>query len=212
MKSLLINLYQPNSCVFRTQTRFGLDRLYCSIIFSIVHKTNWMSHVIQLIYPRTKVKNQHPPPIIKNVYVFLRYAHPNTEIFLFFSCIIQKRLAGFEMHIQRVVELVWYEQNEIKIKHTQNRVKQTLKQMWMTKRDGYMIYRYTTVHVRFPLVFSGVRVTRSLVLCVCCAYHCLSFCTVSFSHCVVCSSSIYGLWLHLLYLQTLLMQCLSYMI
>jgi hypothetical protein len=41
----------------------------------------------------------------------------------------QKRLAGFEMHIQRVVELVWYEQNEIKIKHTQNRVKQTLKQM-----------------------------------------------------------------------------------
>jgi hypothetical protein len=63
--------------------------------------------------------------------------------------------------------------------------------MWMTKRDGYMIYRYTTVHARFPLVFSGVRVTRSLVVCVCCAYHCLSFCTVSFSHCVVCSSSIY---------------------
>jgi len=33
----------------------------------------------------------------------------------------------------------------------------------MTKRDGYIIYRYSTVHSRFPLVFNGVRVTRSLV-------------------------------------------------
>jgi hypothetical protein len=32
----------------------------------------------------------------------------------------------------------------------------------------------------------------------------LSFCTFSFGHCVVCSSSIYGLWLSLWYLQTLL--------
>jgi hypothetical protein len=39
------------------------------------------------------------------------------------------------------------------------------------------------------LVFSGVRVTRSLVLYV--LYPCLSFCTFSFGHCVVCSSSIY---------------------
>jgi hypothetical protein len=68
----------------------------------------------------------------------------------------QKRLSGFEMHIQCVVELVWYEQNQIKIiKHTQNWVKQTLTQMWMTKKDGYMIYRYTTVHARFPLVLVG---------------------------------------------------------
>jgi hypothetical protein len=42
--------------------------------------------------------------------------------------------------------------------------------------------------------FSGVRVTRSLVLCVCFIDHCLSFCTFSFDHCVVCSS-IYGFWL-----------------
>ena len=40
--------------------------------------------------------------------------------------------------------------------------------------------------------FSGVRVTRSFVLCVCFVDHCLSFCTVSFGHCVVCSASIYG--------------------
>ena len=39
--------------------------------------------------------------------------------------------------------------------------------------------------------FSGVRVTRSLVLCVCFVDRCLSFCTFSFGHCVVWSSSIY---------------------
>ena len=55
----------------------------------------------------------------------------------------------------------------------------------------------------FP-VFSGVRVTRSLVLYVCFVDRCLSFCTFSFGHCVVCSSSIYGFWLPLWYLQTLL--------
>jgi hypothetical protein len=42
-----------------------------------------------------------------------------------------------------------------------------------------------------PPVFSGVHVTRSLVLCVCFVDHCLSFCPFSFGHCVVCSSSIY---------------------
>ena len=55
-----------------------------------------------------------------------------------------------------------------------------------------------------PPVFSGVRVTRSLVLYVCFVDRCLSFCTFSFGHCVVCSSSIYGFWLSLWYLQTLL--------
>jgi hypothetical protein len=39
-------------------------------------------------------------------------------------------------------------------------------------------------------IFSGVRVTRSLVLCVCFVDRCLTFCTFSFAHCVVCSSSI----------------------
>ena len=58
-------------------------------------------------------------------------------------------------------------------------------------------------HRSSPLVFSGVRVTRSLVLCVCFVDRCLSFCTFSIGHCVVCPS-IYGLWLPLWYLQTLL--------
>jgi len=39
--------------------------------------------------------------------------------------------------------------------------------------------------------FSGVRVTRSLVVCVCFIDRCLSFYSFSFGHCVVCSS-IYG--------------------
>ena len=48
-------------------------------------------------------------------------------------------------------------------------------------------------HLGSPPVLSGVRVTRSLVLCVCFVDRCLSFCTFSFGHCVVCSSSTYDL-------------------
>ena len=50
-------------------------------------------------------------------------------------------------------------------------------------------------HLSSLPVFSGVRVTRSLVLCVCFVDRRLSFCTFSFGHYIVCSSSIYGLWL-----------------
>jgi len=59
-------------------------------------------------------------------------------------------------------------------------------------------------HLSSHPVFSWVRVTRSLVLCVYFLDLCLSFCTFSFGHCTVCSSSIYGFWLPLWYLQTLL--------
>ena len=52
--------------------------------------------------------------------------------------------------------------------------------------------------------FSRVRVTRSLALCVCFVDRCLSFCSFSFGHCVVCPSYIYKLWLPLWYIQTLL--------
>jgi hypothetical protein len=55
-----------------------------------------------------------------------------------------------------------------------------------------------------PPVFSGVRVTLSLVLYIYFVDRCLSFCTFSFGHCVFCSSSIYGFWSPLWYLQTLL--------
>jgi len=43
-----------------------------------------------------------------------------------------------------------------------------------------------------------------LELCVCFVDRCLSFNTFTFGHCVVCSSSIYGFWLPLWYLQTLI--------
>ena len=46
-----------------------------------------------------------------------------------------------------------------------------------------------------PPVFSEVRVTRFLVLCVCFVDRCLSLRPFSFGHCVVCPSSIYGFWL-----------------
>jgi len=46
-------------------------------------------------------------------------------------------------------------------------------------------------HLSSPPVFSGVHVTRSLALYVCFEDRCLSFCSFSFGHCVVCFSSIY---------------------
>jgi hypothetical protein len=70
-------------------------------------------------------------------------------------------------------------------------------------RQIYVIIIRSWVH---PLVNSGFPVTQSLVLCVLCFVdRCLSFCTFSFGHCVVCSYSIYGFWLllPLWYLQTL---------
>ena len=46
-------------------------------------------------------------------------------------------------------------------------------------------------HMSSPPVFSGVRSCYSIFGFICMFfYHCLSFCTFSFSHCVVCSSSI----------------------
>ena len=63
---------------------------------------------------------------------------------------------------------------------------------------------YSSRAPEFSVCFSGVRVTRSLVLFVCFVDRCLSFCTFTFGHYVVCPSSIYGFWLPLWYLQTLL--------
>jgi len=50
----------------------------------------------------------------------------------------------------------------------------------------------------FNSIFTG-----SLVLW-CFVYRYLSFCTFSFGYCGICSSSIHGFWLPLLYLQTIL--------
>jgi hypothetical protein len=61
---------------------------------------------------------------------------------------------------------------------------------------------YSSGAPEFTPGFSGVHVIPSLVLYVCFVDCCLYFCTFSFGHCFVCSSSIYGLWLPLWYLQT----------
>ena len=62
---------------------------------------------------------------------------------------------------------------------------------------------FSGAHEFIP-VFSGVRVTRSLILCLCFVDCCLSFCPFSFGHCVVCPSSIYGFLFPLWYRQTIL--------
>jgi hypothetical protein len=76
----------------------------------------------------------------------------------------------------------------------------------LTRRLSLVEHELLTLleHLSSHPVFSGVRVTRSLVLYVCFVDRCLSLCAFSFSHCVVCSSSIYGFWWLLWYLHTLL--------
>ena len=66
----------------------------------------------------------------------------------------------------------------------------------LTRRVPLVEQKLLTIpeHLSSPTIPSGDRVTRSLVLCVCFVDLCLSFCTFSFGHCVVCSS-IYGFWL-----------------
>jgi hypothetical protein len=53
--------------------------------------------------------------------------------------------------------------------------------------SGVLLIEYDIMTNVHPC-FCGVRVARSLVLCVCFVDRCLSFCTFSFGHCVVCPS------------------------
>jgi hypothetical protein len=66
---------------------------------------------------------------------------------------------------------------------------------------------YPSAAPEFTPVFSWVRVTWSLVVCACFVDRCLSFCSFSFGHCVVCSSSIYRFWSLIWYLQAHLRTC-----
>ena len=76
----------------------------------------------------------------------------------------------------------------------------------LTRRVSLVEQELVTIpeHLSSPPVFSRVRLTRSLVLYVSFVDRCFFGSTFSFGHCVVCSSSIYGFWLPLWYLQTLL--------
>jgi hypothetical protein len=64
-------------------------------------------------------------------------------------------------------------------------------------------FRSTWVHPRFLVGFVLLDLQFYMYVFV---DRCLSFCTFSFGHCVVCSSSIYGFWLSLWYLQSRLPQ------
>jgi hypothetical protein len=66
---------------------------------------------------------------------------------------------------------------------------------------------YSDIHDVVRERVDGNCVTRSLVLCICFVDRCLSFCTCSFGHCIVCSFSIYRFWLPpfgILYIQILI--------
>ena len=78
----------------------------------------------------------------------------------------------------------------------------------LTRRESLMEQELPTLpeHLSSSPDFSRVRINRSLVVYVCFVDRCLFFCTFSFGHCVVCSSSIFGFWLHLWYLQTRLIE------
>jgi hypothetical protein len=64
---------------------------------------------------------------------------------------------------------------------SQNRIVHGTRQVPLVEKELLTLPK----HPSSRPVFSGVRVTRSLVLCVCFVDCCLSFCTFSFGHCVV---------------------------
>jgi len=81
----------------------------------------------------------------------------------------------------------------------------------LTRRVSLVEQKLLTLpeHMTSPPVFSGVRVTRSLVLSVCFVDRCLSFCTFSFGACVSvllrytdsdCSFGIFKLFLCMVYM------------
>ena len=91
---------------------------------------------------------------------------------------------------------------------------------WSTLLLGYiswfrfliMCYSFLSKNLSSPPIFNGVRVTRSLVLCVCFLDRCLFFCPFSFGHFVVCSSSIYRFWLPLCIFKLFLWICRKFIV
>ena len=81
-------------------------------------------------------------------------------------------------------------------------------QKWLLLPDKHSPIHALRLLQSSPPVFSGVRVTRSLVLYVYVVDHCLSFCPFYFGHCVVCSSLLYGFWLLRWYLKNLIIKIL----
>ena len=82
----------------------------------------------------------------------------------------------------------------------------------LTRRVPLVEQKLNTLpmHMSSPPVFSEVRVTRSLVLCLSFVDRYLSCFPFSFGHCVVCPSSSYGFWLPHYYLQTRLIYTMQW--
>jgi len=70
------------------------------------------------------------------------------------------------------------------------------------RSKDWVSFRNTWVLQQFFMWFRLHNLVFCIMLCVCFVNPCLYFCTFSVGHCVVCSSSIYYIWLHLWYLQT----------
>ena len=87
-----------------------------------------------------------------------------------------------------------------RLSSTQQVAKKHLKRHVKRLRDR----EYTRLRQMVPSIAENEKVSKvnTLVLYVCFVDRCLSFCTFSFDHCVVCSSSIYRFWLPLWYLQS----------
>jgi hypothetical protein len=64
-------------------------------------------------------------------------------------------------------------------------------------------------HLPDDTIFQSLWFLSGFPCFVCFVDRCLSSCAFSFGHCVVCSSSIYGFWLPLWYLQALLISSYS---
>jgi hypothetical protein len=98
------------------------------------------------------------------------------------------------------------EQNKAQaIQWPNEKVQNKVQAIQWPKKKYKIMYRQSNGKRKSSLsAFSGVRVTRSLVLCVCFVDRCLFFCTFSFGHYCVVSSSIYGFSLLLWYFQILL--------
>ena len=73
-----------------------------------------------------------------------------------------------------------------------------------TMRSHFTVVSTTTLNV--SSIFWSVFNINTLIVYI----ELFVLCTFSFDHCIVCSSSIYGFWLHLWYLQTLLKSQLSF--
>ena len=110
---------------------------------------------------------------------------------------------GSDLFVLKTVQQMSWHSSFVSIRHAKHNIFVTLsleEQELLTLPE----------HLSSPPVFSWIHVSRSLVLYVCFVDRCLSFCTFYFGHCVVCSSSIYGFWLPLWYLQTLLSALVIY--